>query len=310
MTRIEIESHVLSLSNLDKVLFPDVGLTKGDLIDHYRGVAALLLPHARDRALTLHRFPDGIDQPGFYQQQRSSHFPDWIPGVTVPRVGDPGDEIPHVVCNDEATLVYLANQAVVTLHGWTSRCDRIDRPDRLVFDLDPPDGDSFAAVVVAARRVRDLMQAIGLTPFVMTTGSKGLHVVAPLDAGSDFDAVRSVARAMAEVLTRRHPDTLTIAQRKSERRDRLYLDVSRNAWGQTSVLPYSVRAKPGAPVATPVDWHEIGRKGFESRRYSVQNLRRRLARKDDPWADIDRHATSLEPVREALLRLEDVGDAP
>ena len=309
-TSVEIGSHVLSLSNLDKVLFPDVGLTKGDLIDHYRGVAALLLPHARDRALTLHRFPDGIDHPGFYQQQRPSHFPDWIPGVTVPRVGEPGDAIPHVVCNDEATLVYLANQAVVTLHGWTRRCDRIDRPDRLVFDLDPPDEASFDAVVVAARRVRDLMQTIGLTPFVMTTGSKGLHVVAPLDADGDFDAVRSVARAMAEVLARRQPDTLTIEQRKSERRGRLYLDVSRNAWGQTSVLPYSVRAKAGAPVATPVDWHEIGRKGFESRRYTVQNLRRRLAQKDDPWRDIDRHATRLEPIRRALANLFEAEETP
>ena len=298
-----IGSRSVELSNPEKLLFPDANITKAGVVDYYREVGATMRRHARGRPLTLQRFPDGIGRKGFIQQKRSGHFPGWIDSVRVKRVGGKGGSIEHVVCNDIASLVYLANQAVITFHGWLSRTRELSAPDRLIFDLDPPRAKGFRAVVRGARRVRTLMAEIGLTPYVMTTGSRGLHVVAPLDARSGFDDARKFAREMARYLARRYPKELTVEQRKEKRRGRLYLDVMRNSWGQTAVLPYSLRAKRGAPVATPLDWSELGRKGLGPRSYHLRNMRRRLSARSDPWADIDRHRSALGPARKKLKTL-------
>lgn len=294
---IEIDGHCVELGNEDKVIFPGDRITKGDLIAHYREVASVMLPHAKGRALTLHRFPDGIGKEGFYQQQRPDYFPSWVGSLRVARAG--GGSIEHTICENGAAIVYLANQAAITLHGWLSRAGAVDRPDRLIFDLDPP-GDDVSAVVQGARRVRALMEELGLTAFVMSTGSRGLHVVAPLDAGSGFDEVRQFAQAAARALANRHPDDLTVEQRKDKRGRRLYLDVMRNSRGQTAVLPYCTRALPGAPVATPLDWGELNARRFDARRYHLRNIARRLGNKADPWARIDQSARSLGPARRAL----------
>ncbi|HSO06705.1 MAG TPA: non-homologous end-joining DNA ligase [Pelomicrobium sp.] len=301
MATLRIGSRSIELSNEDKPLFPDAGLTKGEVIDYYRDMAEAILRHGADRVITMQRFPDGIGKKGFIQQARADYFPDWIKGARLERVGEKGGKVEHVVLRHQADIVYLANQAVITFHGWLSRMKKVSRPDRLIFDLDPPHGDDFDAVVSGARRVRDLMKQLGMTPYVMTTGSRGVHVVAPLDAGAEFDDVRDFARAMADRLAARFPNELTVAQRKNKRRGRLYLDVMRNSWGQTAVLPYSLRAKPGAPVAAPLDWSELGRVGPQS--YHLGNVRRRLGAKDDPWADIDRHRCGLGPAREKLEKL-------
>lgn len=300
---VRFGGHEFELSNQDKVLFPDAGITKGDMIDYYSDCAEWVVRHAQDRPLTLHRFPDGIDTDGFYQQDRSAYFPEWIESVAVPRSSGEG-QVDHVLCNNQATLVYLANQAAITLHGWLSRTPRLSCPDRLIFDLDPT-SDDFSEVVTAARQVREAMEAVDLTPYVMTTGSRGLHVLAPLDGKEDFDTVRAFARDLAGYLSEQYPDTLTTAQRKDKRKGRLYLDVMRNAQGQTAVLPYVVRAKPGAPVATPLDWEELGGKNMHSQRYTLQNIRRRLAQKDDPWADLARHGRSAAAAQKALDRLRE-----
>ena len=299
MSTVTIGGRELELKNLDKVLFPADGITKAEVIDYYRAVAGVMLPHLKERPLTLQRFPDGIDAGGFFQQDRPDYFPSWIPAKGLERVGEKGGTVHHVLCNDEATLAYLANQGVVTLHGWLSRAGAPTRPDRLVFDLDPP-GDDFAAVRRAARRVGELMEDLAMTPYVMTTGSRGLHVVAPLDAATGFDAVRALGQAMAEHLAARHPDELTTAQRKDKRGGRLYLDVMRNAYGQTAVAPYALRARPGAPVATPLDWGELDRSELAPDYYHLHNLRNRLAQKDDPWAAMDRHRVSAAKARERL----------
>lgn len=297
--------YSVELSNTDKILFPDSGLTKGDLIGYYRDIAEILLPHAKDRPLTLHRFPDGIGGEGFYQQECPDYFPDWIKTRRTPRAEGDGEGVEHVLCNNRATLVYLANQAAVTLHGWLSRAPRLSRPDRLIFDLDPADGD-FASVRRAARQVAGMMEAIGLTPYAMTTGSRGLHVVAPLRADDGFDAVRSLARDMADLLAERHSGELTVEQRKNKRRGRIYLDVMRNAYGQTAVLPYAVRGKPGAPVATPLDLEELNDARLDPQRWHVKNILRRLGQKNDPWADMDRHAAGLSHARDALEAMREV----
>ncbi|MGD8275605.1 MAG: hypothetical protein PVJ30_06570, partial [Thiohalocapsa sp.] len=189
---------------------------------------------------------------------------------------------------------------------WLARAPHLEAPDKLVFDLDPP-VDDFSAVREAARWVVELMQAIDLAPFAMTTGSRGLHVVAPLRSELGFAEVRELAQAMAAHLAAAHPRALTVAQRKSKRRGRIYLDVTRNAYGQTSVLPYALRALPGAPVATPLHLDELDDSRLGPRRWSLENIFRRLGQKQDPWRDIRRHARSPRKARRTLGRLEKDG---
>lgn len=291
------------ISSRDKLFFPEVDVTKGDLIDYYRDVAETMLAHMRQRPLTLQRYPDGITQEGFIQQKRSDYFPDWIGQVKTPRASDRRKSVIHPVCNDEASLVYLANQAVITFHGWLACTEDIERPDKLVFDLDPP-GSDFAPVRQAARRVGRMMEALGMTPFVMTTGSRGLHVVAPLKPQRKFDDVRDYASAMAQQLARCYPDELTVEQRKDKRRGRIYLDVMRNAYGQTAVLPYTIRDKAIAPIATPITWDELNDSSLGAQKYHIKNIRRRLGQRDDPWKDFKRHAVDpqgLQPPEEVSL---------
>ena len=291
---VEIGGREIELSNLDKVLFPDDGLTKGDLVDYYRRVAETMLPHLEDRPLSMHRFPDGLGGEDFFQKNAGDYFPEWI---RIEEVAKEGGTVRHVVCDDVATLVYLANQATITPHVWLSRTDRQHAPDRMIFDLDPSDGDP-APVRSAARRVRDALTELDLPAHVMTTGSRGFHVWVPLGRREEFGTVRAFARDLARVLATRHPERLTIEQRKKKRGDRVFLDYLRNSYAQTTVAPYSVRARPGAPVATPIEWSELD--GLEPRRYTVANLFQRLGQKDDPWAELGREAGSVTPVRHRL----------
>ena len=296
--RIKIDGHWLELSNKDKIMFPENGgITKGRLIEHYRAVAEPLLRHARGRPLTLHRFPDGIDKDGFYQQERPDYFPGWVGSSRVQR--NDGSKFEHTVCNNEAALAYLANQGVITMHGWLSRQSRITKPDRMIYDLDPP-GDELSVVVEAARSVRALMQDLDLPAYVMTTGSRGLHVCVPLDATANFDDVRAFAQISAELLASRDPDQLTTEQRNEKRRGQLYLDVMCNGRGQTAVLPYCTRALPGAPVATPLDWDELSESTFDAQRYNLWNIQRRMRQKEDPWVDMDTAARGIVQARAAL----------
>jgi bifunctional non-homologous end joining protein LigD len=245
------------------------------------------------------RYPNGIEAEGFLQKNASDYFPEWIRRA---RVAKQDGTVDHVVAEDAATLVYLANQACVTLHVGLSRVDRIDHPDRLVIDLDPSD-DDFPKVRRAAKEARALLEEVGLVPFLQTTGSRGLHLWAPLDRSADFDQVRSFAGRVAELLVARRPRELTAAQRKAKRGDRVLVDVARNAYAQTAVAPYSVRARPQASVATPIDWAELDDPRLVPQRYTITNIFRRLARKRDPWAEIERHARPLERARERLERL-------
>lgn len=296
--RIKVGSRTIEVANLDKVIFPDRDITQRGLIDYYRDVAEAILPHLEGRPLTMQRFPDGIDAEGFYQREAPDYFPDWIRRVSI-EVGEEGEEQPQVICDDLATLVYLTDQGCITPHIWLSRADKLRHPDRLIFDLDPPD-DAFEPIRSAAQSLREVLDDIGLVPFVMTTGSRGLHVVVPLDRSADFDAVRSFAKDLADVLVEREPDALTTEMRKADRGDRLFLDYLRNSYGQNSVAPYAVRAKSGAPVATPLDWDELSDPDLHSQSYTVANILRRLGQKEDPWKDIKRHARSLNEPQNQL----------
>lgn len=299
---VELSGRTVELTHPDRPYFPDAGITKGDVVDYYRRVADVMLPHLRGRPLTLQRFPEGIEGEGFFQKEASEHFPDWIERVSVEKEDG---RVRHALVEDAAGLVYLANQGTLTFHTWLSRADRLRTPDRLIFDLDPPatddgKGEDFRPVREGARALRELLEGLGLPSFVMTTGSKGLHVAVPLRREGDFDEVRAFARGAAERLAADHPDRFTVEQRKAKRRGRVFLDFLRNGYAQTAVAPYSVRARPGAPVATPLDWSELGSGELRPDRYTVRNLFRRLAQKDDPWAEIEAEAVSLEGAAERL----------
>ncbi|MCH7231369.1 non-homologous end-joining DNA ligase [Glycomyces sp. L485] len=298
---IHVAERDIKVSNLDKELFPEDHFSKGDMLLHYWAVAEAMVPHLAGRPLTMRRYPDGIGTDGFFQKDASEYFPDWIEIVEVPHRRAEG-AVRYVVCDDAATLLYLANQATIEFHIWTSTVDALGYPDRLVMDLDPPSGVSAATLRSVARRARDLCTELGLTPFVQATGGRGFHVVAPLDRSADFAVVRELAGGIAEHLAADDPDLLTTAQRKNRRGDRIFLDVNRNGFGQTFVAPYSLRARPGASVATPLDWGELSR--FTPNGFTAASISRRLAQKTDPWADMDEHAAA---PASALERLEAMG---
>lgn len=288
--------HPVELTHTDKVLFPEAGITKGDLIDYYTTVAGVMLPHLRDRPLTLQRFPDGIGEDGFYQKKAPDSLPSWVERATVTL--EDGSRQEQIVASDVGTLALLAQRATITLHVWLSRVGRLDRPDRLVFDLDPGEETSFATLRRTARELRELLAGVGLHAYPMLTGSTGLHVWVPLRVESTYDEVRSFARTVVTTLRERRPQELTTEVRKNKRRGRLFLDVARNAKGQTAVAPYSVRALPNAPVATPLDWDELARVE-ESGRYRLSSMLRRLAQREDPWRGIGRRAASLSRAASA-----------
>ncbi|MFI1733358.1 non-homologous end-joining DNA ligase [Streptomyces acidicola] len=289
----------------DKVLFPGDGeakeYRKGDLVEYYRSVAPFMLPHLRGRPLMLERHPDGVEGQRFMQKNTPEYYPEWIKRIEVPKEGG---TVCHTVCDDTATLVYLADQACLTLHRWLSRVGRLDRPDRLVIDLDPTE-DDFGQVRQAARRLGGLLDELGLPAGLMTTGSRGLHVVVPLGGRHGYDEVRAFARDVAELLVRDHPDEFTTAVRKQDRGDRLYLDVQRNAYAQTAVAPFTVRARPGAPVATPLAWVQLDDQAVDARRWSVAVAVAVAVdqARTHPWEGLMRRGRSLGPARRRLNRL-------
>lgn len=289
----------VEISRPDKVLFPDVGLTKGDLAAHYERVAPYMLPHMKGRPISMQRFPEGIDKYGFFQKDVPAYFPGWIKRV---EVGKRGGKVTHVVAGNADTLVYLAGQASITPHVWLSRIPKLECPDRLVFDLDPS-GGPFAEIRRTAREAGELLEQLGLSPFAMITGSRGIHVWVPLRPQLGFDEVRRFAKDVAEVLVSRRPDTLTLEARKSKRGDRILIDLMRNGYAQTVVPPYAVRPMPTAPVATPLRWEELSDSRLEPDRYTIRTIGRRLDRLGDPWRTISRHAKSLERPRRKLERL-------
>lgn len=306
MTAVNAGGRDIEVSNPDKVLFPGDGITKGSLVDYYAAVAPVMLPHVRGRPVMMQRFPDGIGRAGFMQKQASPNTPAWVGTVEVAKRGG---SVRHVTIEDPATLVWLADQACITPHVWLSRADRVDRPDRLVFDLDPWEEDA-AAVRAAAGATRTLLDELGLTSFVMSTGSRGLHVVVCLDRSAGFEEVLQFARDAAAVLVARHPDTLTAHTSRDKRGGRLYLDVLRNRWAQTTVAPYAVRPLPHAPVAMPLPWDEAESRRFDPRRYTLRSALQRVEREGDAWADMERHAHSLRAARARLAGLRPTQSAP
>jgi bifunctional non-homologous end joining protein LigD len=276
---IQADGREIEISNADKVLFPQDGITKLDLARYWSKIAETALPHYGGRPLTMQRFPDGIGEGGFFQKNIPDPFPDWIDRVDLPKEGG---HVTHVVANDAATLIYLANQGCITPHLGLSRCKTPGCPDRLIFDLDPSD-DDFGKVQEVARTLREALDARDLPSFVATTGSRGLHIVLSLDGSAPVDALRPFARSIAKEVAAARPELATTEQRKSKRGDRVLVDTFRTAFGQTAVGAYAPRARPKAPVATPIRWKEAFASDLAPDKYAVSSVFRRLGQIEDPW---------------------------
>ena len=286
------------ITHPEKVLFPEDGITKGELAAYYEAIAPIILPHLRGRPITMERYPAGIGKPGFLQKNVARGFPAWLRRVEVPKKDG---RVHYPLAGDLRSLLWLANQNSITPHVWTSRTPNLQRPDLCVFDLDPAHDDP-PALRVAALGLRDLLEELGLASWVKTSGSKGFHIVIPLDGKAGFGEVARFADSVARILVARDPSRLTQAFSKADRGGRILVDTGRNAMGATFAAVYAPRARPGAPVSAPCTWDEIERGDVTPRAFTLRTMAARLASVGDLWADLRRRGRSLKRALERTQR--------
>jgi len=280
---VRVEGREVRLTNLDKVFWPQLGLTKRDLLQHYADVASVLLPHIRDRAMVMKRYPNGIDGGFFFMKRAPSPRPDWIATCSITH--DSGNVIDFPMVQDLPTLLWLVNLGCIDLNQWYARCDDVDRPDYLHFDLDPGDA-SFEDVRRTALVVHETLQALGMPDHVKTTGSRGLHVYVPIVRGPTQREIWAVTKTIAHELARRDPALMTAEYRVARRpAGRVLLDYNQNAWGRTLASVYSVRPRPQATVSTPLTWKEL-EAGARTEDFRIDNIGARLAKVGDLWAPL------------------------
>jgi bifunctional non-homologous end joining protein LigD len=278
--------RAVEFSHLDKVMYPDAGITKGDVLEYYGNIAERLLPYLQDRPNTLERLPDGLDgegAPHFWQKDTPGYYPDWIARAKLPT--ERGKTVRYVLVNDVETLLYLVNQGTLTFHVWFSRMEDLDRPDFVLFDLDPGQAN-FADVVAVAKDLHRILEREGVEAFVKTSGKTGLHVLTAWEQDGGYDAARAWAEEIAGRVVEALPERATLERSKAGRKGRVYVDVMQNARGHHAVPPYVLRAVPGAPVSTPLEWRELTAR-FDPKQFNLKTIFRRLARqKRDPMAGL------------------------
>ncbi|MGH2759394.1 MAG: non-homologous end-joining DNA ligase [Actinomycetota bacterium] len=287
------------ITHPEKVLFPRDGHTKADMISYYESVADVMLPYMRGHPLAMLRFNKGIDGEQFFHKQAPNYFPDFVERVELPKAKG---TTRYPVCNNKEALLYIANHNCIEFHLVPVRADDLGHPDRMVFDLDPSTED-VDEVKEAARWLHDLLEEVGAASYLMTSGSRGFHIYVPLDRKSSVEDVVEFADVVATVLVFRHPDTLTTEFSKEDRGSRIYVDVARNAPAQHAVAPYSLRARDGAPAATPIDWSELDDDNLGPRTFTLGTLPGRLAEQGDAWKGIWDRPSSLAALRRKLRRL-------
>lgn len=300
MTRIKIGSHVVAITHPDKIVFPKDNISKLELITYYARIAPRMLPFMKNHLISMHRFVENIHMQGFYQKDAGSYFPSWIKRINVAK--ENGDMVHYVLCNNAATLLYLANQLCITPHLWLSKAPKISYPDRMIFDFDPAGKAPLSLVRWAVVHMKELLDQLKLPAFVMTTGSRGYHVVVPLKQVHTFDEVRAFAHGCASFLVEQYPDKLTLEMRKNKRGDKIFIDCLRNAFGATGVAPYAVRAKDGAPIAMPISWKDVS--AIKPQHFKIKNVFRLLAKRKDPWQGFERKAVSLKSFVKKLEKLK------
>lgn len=284
------------ITHPEKVLFPDDGITKGELAAYYESVAPYLLPHIRGRPVTMERYPSGIGEQGFFQKSVTRGFPSWLERVEVPKKGG---SVHHALVNDLRSLLWLANQNCITPHVWPARVPDLTRPDLCVFDLDPSDDDADE-VRAAALALRDLLAELGLQSWVKTSGSKGFHIAVPLHESAGWRTTSRFAEAVGRALVARDPERLTLEFAKADRGGRILVDTGRNGWSATFAAAWAVRPRPGAPVSAPCTWEEIDAGDVGPRSFTLRTMAARIADAGDPWADIQQQAFDLAAPLETL----------
>jgi bifunctional non-homologous end joining protein LigD len=270
------------ISHPEKVLFPDDGITKGELADYYEAIAPVMLPHIRGRPVTMERFHRGIGEKGFFQKNVVKGFPEWLERVEVKKKDG---TVHHPIVTDTRSLVWLANQNSITPHVWTSRVPKILKPDICVFDLDPSDDDQDR-LRSAALLMRGVLDELGLASWVKTSGSKGFHIVAPVHSKMNYGKVARFAHSVGELVVRRDPENLTREFHKKDRGGRILVDTGRNEYSATFAAAYAVRARPGAPVSAPCTWAEVERGKVGPRTFTLRNMAARVADVGDLWSDL------------------------
>jgi bifunctional non-homologous end joining protein LigD len=289
------------ITHPEKVLFPEDGITKGELASYYESIAPVMLPHIRLRPITMERYPAGIGKKGFMQKDVSKGFPEWLERVEVPKKDG---TVRHPVVRDTRSLLWLANQNSITPHVWISRAPNVFQPDICVFDLDPSI-DEPDMLRAAALQLRDFLAELGLPAWVKTSGSKGFHIAVPLDGKAGFGDVARFAHRVAMVLVKRDPENLTLEFSKADRGRRILVDTGRNGYSATFAAAYAVRAKPGAPVSAPCTWEEIERGEAGPRTFTLRNMNDRIAAVGDLWSELSRRKRSLRRPIERLRRLHE-----
>jgi bifunctional non-homologous end joining protein LigD len=297
---IKVEGIAIPFSNKDKVLFPGKNFTKKDLLDYYLRISGYMLPLVKNRPLTVQRFPNGIENTGFFQKNLKEEIPDFLETANVPKEGGTNR---HYLLHNKATLAYAVNKAAIIFHASLSTTNDLLKPDRLIFDLDPPEDGSFLKVKKAAKCLKLLLEELNLHPFLIATGSRGLHIVVPLKQDISFDESKEFAIDVGKVLQKRWPNDLTMHVRKVNRKGRIFIDVLRNAYSQTAIAPYSVRAKANAPVATPVFWEELDDPNFKPDKFHIKNVLRKIKSDGNPWKDIDLKKASVKDAKSKLPEL-------
>jgi len=290
---------MIMISHPDKILFPEDGITKGELASYYEMIAPAMLPHLRGRPITMERYHRGITAPGFFQKDVVKGFPEWLERVEVPKKDG---TVHHPIANDARSLLWLANQNSITIHVWPSRAPNLYYPDICVFDLDPSNENEPERLRNAALMVRDFLNELGLTSWVKTSGSKGFHIAVPLDGKSDFGVVARFAHVVGRVLVERDPENLTQEFSKVDRAGRILVDTGRNGYSATFAATYTVRAKAGAPVSAPCTWDEVSSGAVGPRTFTLRMMEKRMAEVGDLWKDLLKSKRSLKAAIKKLQK--------
>lgn len=285
----------VTCTNVDRIMFPDSGIKKSEVIQYYFSVADFMLPEIDQRPISVERYTKGIDSSGFFQKHYQKHYPAWLDREEL----GAKTRVVYPIVDSTAGLVYLANQGSIAFHIWPSRREHPEYPDLLVFDLDPPEG-RFDLVRETALILRELFDELELPAFVKTTGSKGLHVVVPLDGRSTFGEVSQFCNKVAKLLCARHPDKVTQEFYKKDRKGRLFLDTLRNALGATLIAPWSLRGRPGAPISMPIGWEEVEDPALAANGFKLRDVKQRIDRRGNPWDKLRSHVASIDDADAAL----------
>jgi len=288
------------ITHPDKVLFPDDGITKGELAAYYEAIAPVMLPHISARPITMERYPAGIDKKGFWQKDVSKGFPSWLERIAVPKKDG---MVHHPLVSDTRSLLWVTNQNTITQHVWTSRAPNLYYPDVCVFDLDPSKQDEPGELRAAALALRDLLKELGLATWVKTSGSKGFHILASLDGSARMGEVARFAHAIGALLVARQPERFTQEFSKVDRGGRILVDTGRNGYSATFAAAYTVRAKPGAPVSAPCTWEEVESGKVTPRTFTLRTMADRVAAAGDLWSDLHKRGASLRRPIERLKKL-------